>query len=877
VNAWRRLHDHYAVDQPQEGFIPIRAQHAVPDEIKRLLSKVDTGQILTSEDVEGLSPRMAEDLNRFLFPNPEEGHLEGVRWLDPRYLADQPMSNRLSLITKVFSNINEPLRDLTLFVRPAYLMNVFNSTQMAAMHQGWFIMPNFVRALKAEQFYGKKAANILDAMAGEGRMQSYAPAAGGITKISHALAGAWNVVTDKFFRRAAVIHEMRKLGFRTSEQITEALHGSLHDDELKAKIVEASQRAKKAMVELDNLTPVEKNVLRHYIFVYPWVSRSAVWSLRTIFEHPIQSAILAEIGKQEALEEIPLLKHLPSFMQDNGYVPIGTDSNGDPLMINPGSVNTFATLGEMAGLLRGDQTATDLFGPGADLILHYATQRDRFGRKYKNPIVDPFLDVVGGLPQAAAYKRATAKEPAQKPIDVTNVGALVAREHQDVKRPFYIPGGYWNTYAPLALGGLAARVLDPRAVEARWWQGQPWDVRHQHEAQLVQTMAGVQARFIGKQVPAPVRTALGLASAFTDAVHTFSVAHGRTPTTRERTELEIATLQAQGRLKSTVADELTAQLGKQAPDDLALFRRGVLDKYAGGKELSDWHRMVATVAKVASRQDLDGDIQQLIGSGILPASMKDAANVDQATLVKYGRAYLAYDQRLRDFAAQEKQLRVEGKPVAALAAKMRVYVDQQDKPVVVDGKQLPPLPRLAIARLTPSQLQAHLVSNYTHSVATLSAIDKKLMGLTSSSQVTDLWGQLRAAETQYHAQYPGQPLALSQVMKAATEFDTRAGLKGAFVKEVQLSYLPRFQQYKQERLYLQSPNKPWWDALFAYAGTIVGWLHDPNVDHAAARQQWKTALQTQILPAIQGDKAFWTEVQPYLKADPHFLDNLISR
>jgi hypothetical protein len=887
LSAWKRLHDHYATGEPRSEFdVPIRDARAVNDDLRALLAKTDNGQVLTAEDVHGLPPQMVDDLTRYLIPHPDDVSRADAagkwKWVDERLLASEQRSARPSRMMLAFSALNEPLRDLTLFVRPAYLMNIFNSAQMAAIDQGFFAIPNLVRAVRAESMFGAKTARILDGMAGEGRMLSYAPRGTVANRVSHGLASQWNRVTDLYFRRAATLFYLRKAGYRTAEQIKQVTLASLHDADALKVVTEASQRAKKSMVELDNLTPFEKNALRHMIFVYPWVSRSAVWSLRTIAEHPAQSAIYAEIVNSDHEEIDKILSHLPAFMRDSGVIPVGYNNNGDPIVVNPGSVNTFATLGEMAGIAEGDQTFTDLLGPGADLVVRLALERDRFGRAYKHPYVDPFVETLTGLPQLATLHRAGQKEPATAPLDVTSETGLASQEHAEKKRPLYVPGGFWNTYGSLLLSGLAPRALDPKAVEARWWAGEPWPVRHQHEAQLAQRMAGVQGEFIGRKVPGAVRDALQLAADRTEAYHRLATDKGRTPTMVEKTELDIATLEAHARLSSKQADTLNARLKQTAPDELDSFRNGLLNRYAGGAALSDWHRQVALVARVANGQDLDGDIRTLVGAGVLPKTMSDAANAPDKTLLAYGREYLAYDAKIREFAQREKDARKAGDTTRALADELRAFVDEQDKPVTINGHVFPSLARLAVAHMSPAQLDAHLADNYSRSLATLSALDKSLMGLKSSAAVTRAWGVLDSTLAAARAQDPTRSDLTLHNARIATnvagQIDRYYQLHGAFVNEVKLSLEPRWQVLQQTRIYTDSPNKPVWDALFTALKQESANLASPNTDHGAVRRQWDTYARTQLPEQIkQQSPAFWRELQPYLQANPSFLIDLISR
>jgi hypothetical protein len=102
------------------------------------------------------------------------------------------------------------------------------------------------------------------------------------------------------------------------------MNSLLFDPKYRADLNEVTRRANKALVEFDNLLPIEKNYLRHFIFVYPWVSRSAVWSLRTIMDHPTQVDLLSHLGRDA--EADPIFKNAPAWFKRTGYIPVGWNS-----------------------------------------------------------------------------------------------------------------------------------------------------------------------------------------------------------------------------------------------------------------------------------------------------------------------------------------------------------------------------------------------------------------------------------------------------------------------------------------------------------------------------------------------------------------------
>lgn len=872
ANAWRNLHDNFSVDHPTTNFdVPIRSERAIPDELRRVINGVDSGAF-TSKDVEGLSAERIDEMIKFLYPSKEDAAtMKDVRWIDSRLLGDtRRVAARPGPLQKTFAAINEPLKALYLFVRPAYALNLLGNAGMGLIEQGVYLPHNLLLAARSEKLHGERVTGFLDAMAGEGRVRSYAPDVGKVTKVSHALAAGWNVITDRLFRRAAVIHELRKLGIDGDNYVPFFERYLARDPEALSKVKEASERAKEANVKLDNLTWFEREHLRHVVFVYPWVSRSFVWSLQTILDHPLEADAIAHIGAQ-ANEEFPsIMQKLPGWAKDIGYVPVGFDAQGRPKVQNFSSINTFSTLSEALGLVRGDSTLNDLLGPGADLAIKLVTDRDRFGRQYKHAYLGPVLDSLSGLPQWSAVHRYQQTEPVDKPLDLTKTGALVTREHIDTKRPIFVPQGFWASMAPLAIGGLAERVLDPRAVNARFWQSQPYADRHAHEVQLVKQLAQDASKtLLGKNAPAAVKHALTLTGARELAYKQEVDKLGRTISPKEKALLDIGTLEATLQLSTERGDQLRATLKTVRDDQVDTFRTGLVDQYAGGKALKTWHHDVTTVASFNS-VDLDGRIADSVKQGIIDKSYQDAANAPEKTLHQLGRVYLAYEKKIRGFHTQAATVRKAGESVTPVYARLRAYQDTQDQPVKIDGHSFPSLPRLAIGRLSPAALAKVVTNTYTQPFEGLSAVDKSLLGLHSDAKVSQAWADLKQIESPEYLRKnaPDSPhLDAGQKLAIAKQLDAYHQLGGTFVREWRFARLPRFQQYKQERIYTQSPNKALWNDLFTRAKVAFD---------AKNHDAWD-AYVPQLRAAIQQtEPAFYMELKPYLKANPSFLDDLLT-
>jgi hypothetical protein len=168
----------------------------------------------------------------------------------------------------------------------------------------------------AERRYGAENTRTIRDLVGAGKSQSYVTSSSG--KFSHAVATFWNNVADRDERVAAFVYYMERKGYKTQEDATRLLN----DPAARADLVEVKRRANKSLVEFDNLLPIEKNYIRHFVFVYPWVSRSAVWSIRAVLEHPVKTDVLAHLGEFDQGHD-PLFAHAPLWFKRTGYIPIG--------------------------------------------------------------------------------------------------------------------------------------------------------------------------------------------------------------------------------------------------------------------------------------------------------------------------------------------------------------------------------------------------------------------------------------------------------------------------------------------------------------------------------------------------------------------------
>lgn len=874
-----------ATDKPRSHWDrPIRDVKEIPQKLREVMEKIDSGEI-TAADAEILHPEDKDALIKYLYPGKKDAsgvyqldkNIPGVRWVDKR-LLDIERAPVSSSVQKVGQVLNEPFRDITLFLRPAYILNAVGNGFMALMHQGHHAPPNLARAIYSNHLYGADVTRTLDTLVGNSRSASYvANLDSALLKVSKNLAHGWNIIADQAFRRASIIHEMRQIGYKTKEDFARALK----DPNNTKDIVEASRRANKSMVEFDNLTWMEREVMRHWIFVYPWVSRSLVWSLRTLVEHPIKSDVLAHIGAQEEQEHPEIYKMVPEWFRRTGYVPVGFDKNGNPKVINPTSVNTFSTLSQLSSQLDalfvtgGDPTAGEafgsLFGPAAKFGMHAATGRDDFGNAYPGgDFYGAAKEVLMNLPQVTAQKRHGQKQKSLKAIDVTNNHTLVERLNSGLKRTVFSPG-WLEGYGQLATGGLTARSVDPAATVARYWREQSPAQRHANEMNLINRALQLQSDLLGQKIPNEVRQAVNLSGAITQAQSQAAKTLGRTPTDKESAKIALKVYAQNHRLTPDELVRTTRNLNSLTdPTDVRRFRQGLADKYGFGTDMRQWDanvRQVASFTKVI----LESKMQTLRQQGL--TDMHSTPGTPQE-LQQAGRVALAFSQeaqrRLKDIAtADDKTL---------ARAQLRAWTDAQDHPITINGKRVAPSPvRLAWASLTDTQRQDHVASILRGNWANLSAFDKELLGRKVSPSVTAGWAALEQAKADYAAANPGHNVKSEQIFGAAKLANQHKEYAG-ILQDYLFSQKPLLERLQLMKPYQQMPQKAKFDSVIANnAKMIIQGIRSGNYGKKALTDTWKTWIKESIMPwlASPENKALNSWVTAH--GGVSLLDALVSK
>lgn len=382
-----------------------------------------------------------------------------VRWIDRRLVASYKDAPQVHTVADA---INNPLRALYIYGRLAYVMNLPGNITMQAVHQGFAAPEMYRRALELwskgpSKGYDPKAIETGWALIGEGKARGLTVDSGFAHRGVQTVANWWSSWVDRHSRMSALLYEMKKMGVDLDDPqaFNRFLLSNTHQRTL------AARRANQAMVEFNNMTDFEKNTLRHWIFLYPWMSRATVWAFREAVEHPYKFWALQELSQTAVAkaEQEGWWDELPSYLKERGYFLAG----GKLLSLQ--NVNTFSTAAENAILLMSlfqapkaayARHAEEALSPAAESLLHILTGESSRGKVDETGSIQATLgSVATSLPQYQTIERLTGR----------------GRESEAGKKPYqrrvFNRTGLGEALGPFSLGTAFPRAYDKDVAAAK--------------------------------------------------------------------------------------------------------------------------------------------------------------------------------------------------------------------------------------------------------------------------------------------------------------------------------------------------------------------------------------------------------------------------
>jgi|GEM_PF-3950540 len=855
-DGWTEAWEHATEAKQSEGDIAIRDIRDVPDHIRKAVTEFQDGHI--SNDAVADLPA---ELHEYLFPREENiAPDEHVRYVDPRMLGDLvDVQMRLpGPVGKFFETINNTLRPLILY-GPKYALNLLGNEGMLVFDQGFMrSSQNFAKAFSAKKWASAGDYAKLQSLAGATKSGSYVTAQSG--RFSKGLADFWSRITDNNMRMASHLYYMDRAGFRTPEQI----HDLLTNPEHAQTLVDITKRGDDAMVAFDRMSPFEKGVLRHIIFVYPWQRGSTIWSFRSVMEHPARTALLATLG-QEAYTDNPWLAQVPAWVRRTGYIPFHW--GGDKVsVLNPNSINTFGTLGQLMATAKGAVTGDpyaglgDWFGPAGQLANHAASGVDANGNAYKGSQVwGAIQDTLNGLPEVASFRR-NQKSAASKPLtpyDVAQRDTLLTRLNSALRETTLDPG-WLDGYGSQLAGGFSPRHLSLTAVAARYWSTAPPKVKQQHEVDLILRQLALQAQFLKTgmpddatitrmmlaplgsmevkgQVPKDVRQAVIDASQLAYSNQLDQKKLGRNWTAKEKLLNTIRYFRSAGRMSGATAKQLTTLAhSAEALPDLRHQEAAVHAKYGNLQALHDWGQDVSLAASFTQKANVDARTVMLNANGL---AVQPTYMLTDAEREQYGRVYVKYVQGRR---AAAVGLSGSAKTNALLA-----YDDAHAEPVKVGTRSLPSVAALRLSDGPSDVAQQAILKAVAKPWSSLSTVEKAALGHKIPAGVSDGWTLYRQSVKATRDAHGG---VTADDRKQIASYVQK--YYAGFMQDYLYAGKPKVERFQASPAYKTMPAKATFDQIAVSALAQARAMQTGQATHALARSDWKKYVVSTLQPWI---------------------------
>ena len=323
-----------------------------------------------SEAVKAALSQAAEDFVTTY--HKDVGAIKGQAAEQPEFIAPGTAA-ALKAVGISIREASDLIRAGAVFLRPAYIPNNWaGNAFLNTIHQGVFAPLELGKSLVMDKHIGTRYTRGIDQAMGFNAAQlvSGRRGAGYIASAVDPVAHLMGSIADQPFRRAAWLHEARRAGYKTLADVKalwdkadaekeaflnrggvgKGLEDGSWDQRTTpalAEIAKISRSAQEEIIKFGKYNDIESGLLRNLIFVYSWMRGAGRYFARFPMVHPMQAAVstsVAAIG-QNWLNQT--MGGVPAFMI--GAIPVGKDSNGNTMVINPFTVNPLGSGAQMLG------------------------------------------------------------------------------------------------------------------------------------------------------------------------------------------------------------------------------------------------------------------------------------------------------------------------------------------------------------------------------------------------------------------------------------------------------------------------------------------------------------------------------------------------
>lgn len=250
---------------------------------------------------------------------------QSARWA--RSGLNKQLRKTVELSGLSWDALNDFSKALILYLNPAYIpMQLVGNVGMNLIQQGVFAPHRLWRATMLHRELEAIDRLTLDTVMGTS-------ATGAMTmrtapgQVLQATLGHWaNLAADLIPRRAAFLHEAYRAGLK-GDSLRALLKSAREGDQVAIEqLTTVADRAKRAIVDFDRMSPFEREVLSRWIFFYPWLKGATVYSIRFAADHPVQAVALALAAEYVREAQNEQLGDQPHFAELD--IPISTRSAG---------------------------------------------------------------------------------------------------------------------------------------------------------------------------------------------------------------------------------------------------------------------------------------------------------------------------------------------------------------------------------------------------------------------------------------------------------------------------------------------------------------------------------------------------------------------
>lgn len=745
-----------AANPPTPFHMPVRDLAKAPAHLRIALEGIRNGQQLDDTFHEAVTDAKSDELHKWIYRNDGKDLGPHVRWFDSRMAMDRVGKYDTHFwrqvddaVGGVMSVVNEPMRLALIFATPAYALNAVGAASTLLIHTGFLAPLQLGRAMLSHKLYGPEVTRLLDAMSGETFTGSMASEMNWFTKGSRGLAHQWQKITDVQFRRAAVIHELRRHGLlKDREMASSDLYDFLRSPENAAKVSQAAQTARKAMIDFNSMSWPERATLRHIYFVYSFLRSSGIWSLRFLRDHGVMSDVLAQEGQGLSDNIDNLIGKMPYwFTHGPGYFAVHKNLVYNPVQWNmPGMIEQIGAPLSSLWNATPYQSPGNLFGPAAQFGMDLATGKDSQGNALPQPsgfekdipgssgfIGRSVLDMFNQTPPGQVLSReAKAKKALQHPVPPPPVqssyldplGAANSQTASELKQPVFENDTFWNGWSLPIFRSSELRHINAQAGAARYWRDMHTtnpEAYHQHQLDQVRQMVHRQEKVVGEPIPVEAQLAADMVSKVDIALETWHEQNpGATgPNQLTRSTIILDSLIQQGKKIDKAEWMKTLRAGQDYQQKG--YQTQMLTE-AGGLAWKNWVDRVDAINKYSLPKYTEA-ANNLKAMGL--------GNYDGTTALPRETKW-AYGRQSEDVLDQAKELKAAVGSSSGYAAQVATqkwieFVNTHDKEITVKGQKFPSPFAYQFASATDAERQKAIASYVKKSPGAMTALQAQLL------------------------------------------------------------------------------------------------------------------------------------------------------